>query len=350
MAQQLKLNIWKLMLKPNHKEATVNRVLFDRIRIETNKEIEEYVKETETPTAMIPEDVNSFGLFFDEYVKSFNGAFKKDSSNNKAFAPVAGQIRFSRENQIIHGFVEGGPTGVRQSVKNNSNSSTEVKTIEVSEVVSIKHYFLFWIPMDTNYAYIMLQDYSDVNTGITKAFFEHMKGFLGKYRFVIQKSPKVPRPIQNAFLDRSVVVSMDMIKTNPTRDQKNRFNPGFASLEKVKIKVGVQGLNIQARRFVESIRRDKANNPFMIDLAEIGFDTPANYTTNVYYEDAITGKRTKATITDLLNILPTIVIPDDVKIDGEEVPDFDRIYNFCNEHLSQLKIEDGYTPRNAFAD
>ncbi len=329
MAHQLKLHIWKLGLKPRGENRTDNEELFNRIiAYEDN-----------------PESAQPYSVFLDHFVRSFNGEFHRDARRTKAFAPVPDKISIHSDDQLIHGFLQGGPTGIKQSVKDNNRFIEEGTIITENQVVGLEYYFLLWIPQDVDYMYVMMQSYSDVNHGIATPFFDHLKRFLSYYRYSITtKEGKVPESIQNAFLDRGVVVGLDVTSKRTSRGQRNQFSPSLADQESTKVRVSISSFELNARDFIREYRRRSDRNPFYIDLTGMGIDDPREYQANIRYKDPMTKKLTSATITDLMNVRPTIVVPDSIKTPGGEVPDMQLIYDFCMEHLTQLKREDQYTP------
>ena len=333
MAHILKLNIWKISLGTiPWKKNVKNKLLFDNILA--------------TSTQQVP-----FKAFFEAYIKSFNGKFRENLNGNKSFSPIANEIKISSNRNIIYGFIEGGITGMIQKVKSNKNSGKKPIPVGTDEVVAQDHFFLLWIPPDVNYGYLMLQSYKTAHGGLAGPFFEHLDEFLRKYDFHIgHHEPKVPKSIKDIFKKHAVIVGMDIIKENNGPTERSSFNPGLANAEKVKFVFSVSGLKYSYTKFSSIFKKDQKGNPFFIDLSGIGITNPNDYVAKVNYKDPTTGSQTSASLTDLLNVRPAIIIPNSVKINGFEKPDITEIYQFCLKHLNELKLEDKYSTIDDFKD
>jgi hypothetical protein len=331
MAHDLKLNIWKILLSPSFKRNEVlNSDLFGRLINESTK-------------------TEPFDAFLEKYVQSFDGKFKKSEKGDKSFAPSSNLIILSNRN-IIHGFIEGGITGINQTVKPNSDVNATGQKISPNDVVEVEHYFLLWIPPETNYAYVMLQSYSDINKGISVPFFEHFQHvFLKSVGYTIRaKQSKVPESIQKVFREKSIIIGMDIIKARTSPSQRQLFNPAFQESTTMRFTLKIAGLKMSLEKFMSDIKRDKNGNPFFVNLSQIGLDNPEDYIAKVHYRDPETGKETPALLSNINNIVPAIILPDDIKQNGSEIPDISKIFRYCRGLLKQLQIEDGYATIDEF--
>lgn len=330
MAHDLKISIWKVILNQRyHKDKASNSNLFGLFMEKSEKE-------------------DPFHAFVEAYIKSFNGKFKTSEKGDRSLGPTDNIIVLSNRS-IIHGFLEGGTTGIDQKIKPNSNLHADPRNVGPDETVYLEYYFFIWLPPDTNYAYIMLHSYVDVNTGISVPFFEHLNLLLKDYNYTISaKTSVVPKPIQDAFLKYSIIVGMDIIKNKPNRKERSSFNPLFADSDRVKFRIHVSGLKYELKEFQEGFKMNQNGNPFFIDLSDIGFDNPDDYSITVEYKDTKTKKTTKAVLRDVLNLKPTILLPEDVKIPGTHKPDITKIYDFCIRQLSELQLADGYSTIDEF--
>jgi hypothetical protein len=335
MAHDLKLHIWRVIIRPTstkNKNVT-NYELFQRIR-----------KKAEADESSDP-----YHLFFQQFIRSFNGEFKKDKKNQKSFAPLEGGIKYFSNKQIICGFLEGGTTGIKQTVKPNKDYKGKGTVVGNDDVVGLPYYFQLWIPVDVNYAYIMIQSYSEINTGIACPFFEHFNNFLSDYTYSIrEKEIRVPKPIIDLFVKDSVIVEMDILRDRTSPTDRNMFNPSLVDSEKMKIRITLSGLKIPFSKFINTYKKDEKGNPFFINLSDMGIIDPNDYIAQIKYHDPVSNKETKASLTDLLNIHPTIVLPDEIKIEDSGYPDFDKIFVYCNEQLKLLQLEDGYGTTDEF--
>lgn len=330
MSHTLKINIWKLQLNQRfHKDKQLNSTLFGEI-----------IKQSSNSEPLLG--------FIDLYVKSFNGELKKNEKQDKSFAPTI-SITANSERNIISGFLEGGITGIEQGVKQNKNINGDSIPVSKDDTVCLDYYFFLWIPPDVNYAYLMLHSYSEINNGISGPFFEHFSEFLKKLNYTISaKQQIVPRPIQEEFLKNCIIVSMDLIKNKTNQHDRTGFNPTLSGAENMKIRIKVSGLKYGINEFRSNLIKDEKGNPFVIDLSKIGFTDPSDYIMELEYKDTVTNKKTKAKLADVLNIKPTIVLPEDIKQIGTEKPDKEKIFIYCKSLLKQLQIEDGYATIDEF--
>ena len=324
MAHTLKLTIWKLLLKPNYGDPkTPNSELFSRMMEHSQKQ-------------------EPLEAFLDLYLKYFSGEFKKNQRGNQSFTPKKGGIRIKKDKNLIYGFLEGGPTGIESKVKPNSDAENEGKDVSVDEVISLDNYFHLWIPPDVNYCYIMLHNYSDINRGIASAFHLHFEKFLRIFRYNVNaRQEKVPEPIKNAFKERSVIIGMDIIKDKTSPVGRRNFNPGFQEAKKLNYRLSIGGLSYGYNEFIEKLKYHKGN-PFFIDLSDIGITDPRDYKLKVKYRDPISKRIARSELSDLVQLRPAIIIPDDVKQEDSEYPDIDKIFVFCDKQLQMLLLEEDY--------
>lgn len=329
MAHTLKLSIWRIVLTPTYNEKNpTNETLFEILKKESGITTDHHA-------------------LLQLYYNSFKGAFKKSSKGNKSFGPTS-DIHINSNENFIYGFLEGGTTGIDQEIKDNSNITTPGRKVKRNESVMINHFFMLWLPKSVNYGYVFLQSFTDIGSGLATPFFEHLSEFLSKYRYRITKEWKVPKPIQESFKNKSVVTSFNIVKRKTNISERKMFNPSLMDASRLAFKFAVTGLKLSIEEFKTIFSNTRSGNIFHIDLSEIGLSSPNDYIVNVEYTDETSGKKVTTQLADILNIKPSIIIPDNVKANDSEIPDLNKILNFCIQHLKQLQREDRYSTNDEY--
>lgn len=330
MAHELKLHIYQFQVKSrNPKENGANgAMLFEDFFSKKIGGGDEDLSKKEL-----------FRRFKESYYESFHGQFYKSRDGRKSFGPILDSLEFDPANNLFYGFLKGGPTGIVQEVYKNSSLEEEGEPLDKDKVVSLKYFFFIWLPYDANYGIIMLQSYSSVSTGLGGPFFDHLEDFLDGFNLRSRKSIKVPEYIKKEFKKKSVVLGFDLIKNKVSPKKRSEFNPNLAHAEQMKVTLSFSNLSYSVSEFERLFSFRNNVIPLNINLESVGFDDPSEYKVKINYRDTATGKKAHTYVSNHHGIMPSILLDNEIKEEGKEVPKFSRILKKCKKELLILQEE-----------
>jgi|SRR5690554_3432494 len=324
MAHNLKLNIWSLQFYDNS-ERNDKPLL-------SNLEVLNIINNSHQDSLSKEEKFNNF---IEVYVKSFNNRFINDKDRTKAFA--YDDIGLLSKSNVIHGLIKGGITGIQQEVFNIHSTEETDKKIFFDEVSTLPYFFFFWLPVDSNVAYLMTQSYTSVS--INEVFLQHFAKLFDTYNIRFNKASFVTKQRMDEFYRNSKVYKVSMFKSKISRSARQKFNEAFVEEEKLKMNLTFSGFRVPVSRFFEKWSSIKTN------LKDLNIENENDYDIMVYYENE-DGKKASAPLSNHRLIMPSIPIPDSIKEDGVDYPDKQKILDFCKKELLVIQNEIKYNPKS----
>lgn len=116
----------------------------------------------------------------------------------------------------------------------------------------------------------------------------------------------------------------------------------FADFSGLKVEIKVSGFNVSVDEFWKNMNTAE---PLGADLSEFEMDDKDNFDVIATYKD-FTGKQSQAKLSRNLDILPTIILDDDLKEDGKEYPSYSKMQAHTTAILKEVKKEIGYEAEN----
>lgn len=278
----------------------------------------------------INEQERIFVLLATAFYESFNGQFKTDRKGTRAIS-ISSQELISQKSRhkVIHGFLNGGITNTEFKEFDIENSSVSEREIQRNKVLGQDYYFCIWLPENTNLGLIFLQYNDSVVRGVSTAFFEHFESFLANYNFKISKNPYVPQEKINEFIDNSTVCELEFIQYKNISDD----SPLVGEIQKIKLSTKVGGINIPISRLSsidsETLREIKAI---------IGVSDEDDLRTMIRYKK---GKDTRKANIEENQIIPEIIIPENIIDDEISATSLDNMFNFVYTYITMANSEIG---------
>lgn len=271
-----------------------------------------------------------FGMLASEYYKSFNGQFSKDHNGNRAISISKRElITFKSEHKIIHGFLNGGITNTEFKEFHIDNSANPERGINRDKVLGQDHYFLIWLPENTNLAFVFLQYNDSIIRGITSAFFDHFNKFLSTYNFKITRQPYAPKRIIEDYISNSTICEIEFIQNKRVDDD----SPLIGEITKFKLSSKIGGIKIPVLN-MHSI----GDSTIREIKAVIGISDEDDVSTMVRYKKM--GKTRKANLENN-KLIPDIVIPDETINNNITESSLENMFIFVNRYLLMANTEIG---------
>ncbi len=319
MAHNLKLGIYQFSLRYQSQRNSLKiDEAFDQIvKNESNKK-EKFQKIVKT------------------YIQSFDGQFAKSEDKTKSIIPL--EVDFNSGENIIHGSIKGGLTEIEREIYKGNDASKPIGKINKDDITTLPYYFLIWTPVDLDFGILMVQYYS--STSINSPFIHNLQSFFRKYSLTFRTFPYVPEKYKKEFIKGSHIKKIALINRKVQKDVRSKFNPLISEDEDFDIVLELRRLNKNPENFKETIKKavEKTKKIFKADLNVIGMNNEDDYEMRIYYENE-NGKKSYAKLTNNFDILPTIDLPNELKIKGKDAPDMKKIDEHCKNILKGLKTE-----------
>ena len=124
---------------------------------------------------------------------------------------------------------------------------------------------------------------------------------------------------------------------------RGALNQLFASFEGLKVEIKISGFDVPIEEFWKQV--DK-NQPIDADLSSFEMNAEGHdYDVIATYKDE-SGRQSQARLSRNLDILPNIILPESLKENGKQYPDYGKIREHTDAILEKIKKEIGYTPND----
>lgn len=335
MAYNLKLNIYNFSLY--RITDTIQRRQRDRMVIQYRHEDETTLFENFARS--IDPNVNRdcyLAVIFRELLNYFDNCFLLNTDGTKAVSITQDpQPRPFGTSYKIDGMFKGGETGIDRTVYEQGNATTSIKVIARTDVPAVYFYYKLWIPYDAEDGILMIQSYT--NMGCTATFRDQMEGFFISLGYKPSWNTMIPTGIMEDYLNRSFINS---IRITYNVQQRNNYQGAFASMRMAKKEGWLRNLSISFR---ELLQLDNYQEQLETQVMTCIDYNPEFDNARVFYTDEY-GRKANASIREIEEILPSIILPDSLKSVGSEEPNLVLISDFTDGILERIKRQIGYTP------
>lgn len=273
---------------------------------------------------------------FQALLNYFNNRFLLNTDGTKAVSITNDpQPRPFGTSYKIDGMFKGGETGIGRNVYQQGNASNSTKIIARTDVPAVYYYYKLWIPYDAEDGILMIQSYTDM--GCTATFREQIEGFFISCGFKPSWNTMIPTGIMEEYLNRSFI---NGIRVTYNVDQRNDAQGVFSSMRMAKKESWLRNMAISFRELLQIDNyQQELENQIMTFIDD--YD-PDRDSARVFYKDS-NGHKANASIREIEEILPSIILSDGLKRPGTEEPDLIAISEHTDGILERIKRQIGYT-------
>ena len=234
----------------------------------------------------------------------------------------------------IDGLFKGGETGIVKNVYDQGNASNSTKSISSTDVPAVHYYYKLWIPYDGEDGILMIQSYT--NMGCTVTFREQMESFFISLGYKPLWNTMVPTGVMEDYLNRSFI---NGIKITYNIENRNNAQGGIFIPDGSQKETWLSNLSISFR---ELLRLENGKQQLESHLTTVISDyDPERDTAKVYYTNE-KGQKAHASIRELEDILPNIILPEELKSEGTDEPELNAISEYTDGILDNIKQQIGY--------
>lgn len=333
MAYTLKLNIYNFSLY------RITNTIERYVRGEIRKKYETEADATPFNSFLVNLDpiVNRdsyLPVLFQSVVDFFDSRFKVNYEGTKAVSITTNPTpSYNTLVYVINGMFKGGDTGIGKTIYSQQNAIEPGTRISNTDVPSNNFYYKLWLPFDGEDGILMVQSYTDM--GCTATFRDQMEQFFISKGYFPRWNTMIPSGFIDQYLNRSFIKEIKIVYAPEHRQEQGTF----ASLTNVKRESRLSNLRIP---FSQLFGLDNYQQRLQDKIMEyVDYDQQHDMA-KIFYEDD-NGKKASATIHNLEDVLPSIILPDDLKDPTTEEPVLTEISRYTDGILEQIKRQIGYT-------
>lgn len=322
MAYQLKLNVYRFTITPKGKKR------------KTEYTFQNFFEENFFSGDGHIDKPKAYEDFLQSFHNYFDGKFVENKAGTKAFRPSIeeGEFQIASVKNEMFGYVQGGLTNIDLEVYTKDGEKKD--PISQDKVSSLKYLFLMWTPFDLNCGVIMIQSYS--NLSISSGMLDHLKAFFeDNFDARIKIVNHTPQKYIDDFLKSSTVSQVSVFSPVESKRKKGQAAPIDEKAIKARINYVLDESTVEY-----ALRKLKGTKILGIDFESL----PKNAKKVVYYTD-YKGRSSHATLENVENVRPTILLDDSLKIANEETIDFEAGLEYMRGILDLIKIETAYKPK-----
>lgn len=336
MAYNLKLNIYNFSL---YRITATNR------RQQRGRTVIQYWHEDEaTPFEEFARSINPnvnrdsyLAVVFGALLNYFNNCFLLNSEGTNAVSITQDpQPRPFGTTYKIDGMFKGGDTGINRRVYQQGNATNTTKTIAKTDVPAVHYYYKLWIPYDGEDGVLMIQSFTKMSC--TATFREQMENFFISLGYKPSWNTMIPTGIMEDYLNRSFI---NGIRITYNTENRNNYQGAFASMRIAKKEGWLRNLSISFRELLQVDNYQQELEEHVMECIDYN---PERDSARVFYTDE-NGHKANASIRNIEEILPSILLPDSLRKTGTDEPDLLAISNYTDGILDRIKQQIGYTPR-----
>ena len=273
-------------------------------------------------------------LLFQELVAFFDSRFRINQEGTKAVSITSNpRPTLASLSYTINGMFKGGDTGIGRTIYSQQNAIQPGTRILNTDVPVNNYYYKLWLPYDSDDGILMIQSYTDM--GCTATFRDQIEQFFVSKGFRPQWNAMIPSGIVNQYLNRSFINEIKIVYASEQRQEQGIF----ASMSNIKKESWLKNLHISFRELFcvnnyQQVLKDKI-------MEFIDYDQEHDIA-KVFYTDE-NGKKASASINNIEEILPSIILPEELKDQTTDEPIFTEISRYTDGILEQIKRQMNYT-------
>lgn len=332
MAYTLKLNIYNFSLYriTNTVERQMRNVV--RTRYETESSATPFNQFVRTLAPNVNRD-SFLPTVFQQLVTYFDSRFKVNEEGTKAVS-ITSDPRpiFATLSYTINGLFKGGDTGIGRTVYSQRNALLPGTRISNTDVPVNNYYYKLWLPYDSDDGVLMIQSYTDM--GCTATFRDQLEQFFISKGFRPQWNAMIPSGIIDEYLDRSFINEIKVVYAQEQRQEQGIFS----SMSNVRRESRLSSLHISFRQLLGLNNYQQVLKDKIMEFVDYNQERDLAV---VFYEDE-NGKKAHASINNIEQVLPSVILPDTLKNAATDEPILTEISRYTDGILEQVKRQMGY--------
>lgn len=282
---------------------------------------------------------NQYNAFYADLLNYFGSEFRINDSETKGIT-ISSEDKYKIESELnfVSGILSGGDTGIGKKI-HERNNPINGSPVDHFKIHSIPHFFQIWMPLDLNFCIVIIQSYT--GESLSSMFLNQLENYFKSKGIVTYNRQKfLPIKLINDFKNNAVVKSVKVKSSVISRPTRQALNPVLIEKEKLHVELTFKGFGKDSTWNQLKDWLTSENQGFLgIKLSEINLDTPVDRIVEYTYR----GRTTSGKLTNDYQIIPSLVISDEIKLNKDFHPEFNSIHSYVSKFMNDLIIESGYT-------
>lgn len=316
---ELKLEVFKITL--NHNKEKV-----------TDSNFRDFLKGKFDPKNKNLDDKNLQKKFIEDLSNRLDnkGEYHQIGKNSKKAFSILKTPSYDSKQSFFHGVLKGGFKGDNKTSSDFKDRSSENSLND--KVINNKHFFLFYMPLESNTGFLFFQAYPQENVRL------EFVNFLGRYIFKLNRDynkvfvePYLPKEIKEEFSNGSTVSQItftDRVLSSNLSGSNSFTNASSHYRIKVIVEPTGDG-NLNLKDFEKKFYKKIISN------SALGKKLKKYTAKGKLKKD---GRETPFKIGGTDEILPLIQLGDDY-LDKNKNPDFKKLKNYCINLIETIKSD-----------
>ena len=284
------------------------------------------------------EDGEFMKFFLENFISGFNASFKSNTNDTQAMSITTDSIRkFNLKKYVVWGVFKGGQMGINREIYQSNDAKNIKDTIRENDVTSLYYFYKIWLPKDSNVGILMIQSYTSLSCS---ALFKEQLGY-----YFISKGYKpnwnkfVPKEYIEKYLKNGYLNGLQIVHSK--KDENIPLEPIFKPFQSATRKSVFSKFQIALSDILSLLNYKKILKESILAV-DADYDESRDCVKLFYTSN---GKSAHTTLADIENILPTIILDDELKDNDTQLPKWEELDKFTNDMLENIKKQIGYTPK-----
>lgn len=286
----------------------------------------------------LKEDEDFMKVFLEDFISGFNASFKSNKNDTQAMSITTDSIRkFNSKKYIVWGVFKGGQIGINREIYQSNDAKNIKDTIQENDVTSLYYFYKIWLPKDSNIGILMIQSYTSL--GCSTLFKEQLEDYFISKEYKPNWNKFVPKEYIEKYLKNGYLNEMQIVHSK--KDKNIPLKPIFkpfqgATRKSVFSKFQIPLLDILSLPDYKKILKES------ILAVNTEYDEKHDRVKLFYTSN---GKSAHTTLANIENILPAIILDDELKDSDTQLPKWEELNKFTDNMLENIKMQIGYTPK-----
>lgn len=337
MAYTLKLDIYYFSLNKIIDRFERKTKAGKRIGYKTEKEDSQF-NDFINSFALKKEDGEFMKFFLEDFISGFNASFKSNKNDTQAMSITTDSIRrFNSKRYIVWGVFKGGQMGINREIYQSNDAKNIKDTIQENDVTSLYYFYKIWLPKDSNIGILMIQSYTSL--GCSALFKEQLGDYFISKGYKPNWNKFVPKEYIEKYLKNGYLNELQIVHSK--KDENISLEPIFKPFQKATRKSVLSKFQI-ALSDILSLPNYKKILKESILAIDTEYDESHDCVKLFYTSN---GKSAHTTLADIENILPAIILDDELEDNDTQLPKWEELNKFTDDMLENIKKQIGYTPK-----
>lgn len=280
-----------------------------------------------------------FQHFYASFKNYFGAEFRINKNETKGITISSDdESKIVSRDNIVSGFFRGGDTGIGKTIQER-NRANGGNPVDERKIHAIPHFFLLWMPLDTNFCIVIIQSYT--GESLSGMFMQQIENYFKSHDIRTYDRRKfLPKDLVDDFRNNAKVKSVTLKSSKFSRPKRQGLNPILVEKENLNVEMTLKGFGQDT--YWNDLRNwltQPSSQLLGVDLSNLNLDDPIDTIVEYSYQ----GRTAKGKLTQEFQIIPSLIITEEIELNAKKHPVFESINTYSNVFLQELIQEIEYT-------